>query len=225
MKTYAKTLFVAATLFCATGAWAQTTDDTKQDEKPAKKHLKIVKIEDGVKTELDTVITDNGDFTWFGEGEFDEFFPGGEPPMPPDFPNDSVMRKHMKHFRFEGPDGQRREVFMHRGPGEFEAMREFKFQDGDSTHHMMFIHKGERGDDFMSFRGPDMQRPPRAMHVKQMQRMDKSNLIDLNDPDIISFTKKDMSDGREKIEIIRKKPTKKKVEVETEVQVETGKTK
>ena len=225
MKTYSKTLVVAAALFCATGAWAQTSDNATQDEKSVKKHLKIVKIEDGVKTELDTVITDEGNFTWFGEGEFDEFFPGGEPPMSPDFPNDSVMRKHMKHFRFEGPDGERREVFMHRGPGEFEAMREFKFEDGDSTRHMVFIHKGDNGDEFMNFGGPDMPRPPRPMRIKHIERMGHPDLIDLNDPDVISFKKKDLSGGREKIEIIRKKSTGKDVEVETEVQVETEDTK
>ena len=50
-----------------------------------------------------------------------------------------------------------------------------------------------------------------------MMRRQNQNLIDLNDPDIISFERKELSGGREKIEIIRKKPTEKQVRVETEV--------
>ena len=62
-----------------------------------------------------------------------------------------------------------------------------------------------------------MRRPQHPQQIERMMRKQSQNLIDLNDPDIISFERKELSGDREKIEIIRKKPKEKQVQVETEV--------
>ncbi|HZL10287.1 MAG TPA: hypothetical protein VFC65_09845 [Prolixibacteraceae bacterium] len=48
--------------------------------------------------------------------------------------------------------------------------------------------------------------PPAQM--KMMKQVQNGQLINLNDPNIVSFKKKDMKGGLEKIEIIRKKSNK-----------------
>jgi len=213
MKTFIKPLLFSSAILFSLGAWAQTSEEAKMNEKPTKKHLKIVKVENGVTSKLDTVITDAYDFKRLEDCEFDDFFWDGNRGIPPEFP-DSLMEKHMKHLRFEGHHGHGPEVFIHRGPGEFDELHEFKFNEGDSTRQMVFIHKGDHSKRFMHFGDPGMPQPPHPIHLQHLPGMDNPDVIDLNAPGVISFKKKDLSGGREKIEIIRKKPEKKKVEVE-----------
>jgi hypothetical protein len=52
--------------------------------------------------------------------------------------------------------------------------------------------------------------PPEMMMMKMHNQ---GNVIDLSDPGIISYEKKDLKDGKEKITIVRKKPTEKDMEM------------
>lgn len=220
MKTVLKAFLISTAVLLTVNTMAQTTDDQKTEEKSVKKHIKIVKVEDGVTTKIDTVITGNGDdLTWFGDGEFEDFFWDGKEDMPPEFP-DSLMHKKMKQFRFEFNDddkGHHPRMRMFRGPDEKEIMREFEFKEGDSIRHMIFMHSDDRDWDFGPEMAPGLPKPPHPTPMNRFIHKQNRNLIDLNDPNIISFERKELSGGREKIEIIRKKTTEKQVEVETEI--------
>jgi len=56
----------------------------------------------------------------------------------------------------------------------------------------------------------EMPFPPEMM---MMNMHNRRNVIDLSDPGIISYEKKDLKDGKEKITIVRKKPTEKDMEM------------
>ncbi|WP_163716742.1 hypothetical protein [Mangrovibacterium lignilyticum] len=222
MKTFLKPLFLSAAALIALNAGAQTNEENKPEEKPGKKHIKIVQIEDGVTTKVDTIISGDDQFIWNCEDFSDEFFRDGQGGLPPEF-SDSLMHKRMKHFRFEGQPGDkglRTGMRVFKGPREFHNIREFKFEEGDSTRHMIVIKHGEGDEEFMHFRGQGMPAPPRPENMMSHERMQDPNIINLNDPGVISFKKKDLSGGREKIEIIRQKPDKKKVDIEKEVIVD-----
>ncbi len=95
--------------------------------------------------------------------------------------------------------------------------------DGDTVnlveHHRMFDPSGfnrmPRVDNGKDHRlsmddGDGIPKPPAPpvppfSHMKVMKMQRHRKIIDLNDPNIISYKKKDMSGDREKIEIIRKK--------------------
>ncbi len=220
MKTVLKTFLFSAAALLTVSTMAQTTDEQKTEENTIKKHIKIVKVEDGVTTKIDTVITGNGDdMTWFGDGEFEDFLEDGRGGMPRHFP-DSLMRNKMKRFRFEfndDQDGHHPRMRMFGGPDEKEIMREFEFKDGDSTRHMIIMHGDNEDRNFGQRMAAQMRRPQHPQQIERMMRKQSQNLIDLNDPDIISFERKELSGDREKIEIIRKKPKEKQVQVETEV--------
>lgn len=226
MKTTLKIATMAVLAFTSINTFAQSTSENSTDEKPVKKHLTIVKIEDGVKTELDTVITGD-DSRFFFNGGMDEFeWEGDMPTMP-----DSLMMRNMRHFRFEGrPDGKgpHHEMHVFRDLDDQKDIQTFEFVDGDSTRHMMFIHNGDRRPDMLNFGGPEAPMPPHApamMHFKSQRMGNNTNVIRLDSPDIISYKKKTMKDGTEKIEIVRKQPTQKQVDVKAEVHVEDENTK
>ncbi len=61
--------------------------------------------------------------------------------------------------------------------------------------------------------------PPEMMMMKMH---DRGNVIDLSDPGIISYEKKDLKDGKEKITIIRKIPTEKDMEMHKEIIMRSG---
>jgi len=220
MKTVLKTFLFSAAALLTVSTMAQTIDEQKTEENTVKKHIKIAKVEDGVTMKIDTVITGNGDdMAWFGDGEFDDFFEEGKRGMPPHFP-DSLLRDKMKRFRFEfndDQDGRHPRMRMFAGPDDKEIMREFEFKDDDSTRHMIIMHGDNEDCNFGSRMAPQLRRPQQPQRIERMMRRQNQNLIDLNDPDIISFERKELRGGREKIEIIRKKPTEKQVQVETEV--------
>ena len=74
--------------------------------------------------------------------------------------------------------------------------------------------RGGKGNDITHFNGqgmkhfppvPPMPPMPPTPHMEMVKIQHSGQVINLNDPNIISFKKKKMSGGREKIEIIRKK--------------------
>ena len=69
---------------------------------------------------------------------------------------------------------------------------EFRFFDSDSEDDNPFIFAPH---------------PPKVPHVVRLNKKLSGNVIDLGDPDIISYKKKKMSGGREKITIIRNEPS------------------
>ena len=216
MKTVFQTTLLCSMALLSIQAGAQNSNATKTDESQVKKHIKMLKIEDGMKTELDTTITGDDDFMWFENFGFDDF----------DLCPDSVRKGKMNHFHDKFRAGEHRRPPMppqfakdQRG---FEEMREFRFADGDSTHQrMVMIHRGNGDEAMMDFRGkPGMRMPMHSFQGVRHERMDNPNVIRLDSPEIISYKKKTMKDGTEKIEIVRKRPNPKAIKARTEVQVE-----
>lgn len=70
---------------------------------------------------------------------------------------------------------------------------------------MIFRHKDRNDGDGNMRHFPPVPPVPPVPHVRMMKMKHAGKTINLNDPNIISYKKKDMSGDREKIEIIRKK--------------------
>ena len=162
-----------------------------------KKHIKMVKIEDGKKTVVDTVLTDESvfvlksdsakGFKWIGKdfGDLDS----------------------LKEFKFDfdvdtDVEGGKHKVIMYMtDDGKNKMVKEFKFRN-DDAHEKLFIGNNECLD---KVHGDHMVWTMKkgSPHVNIIKKKVKGNVIDLSDPGIISFKKKKLSGGREKIEIIR----------------------
>ncbi|MFV0377696.1 MAG: hypothetical protein ACK5JD_10400 [Mangrovibacterium sp.] len=216
MKALLKITLATALALGTAQSFAQNNDDKGGEAKPTKKHVKVVTIEDGVKTELDTVIVGD-DNTFFFRGE-PGFGWAGEMP-------DSAMMSRMHHFWLEGrPDGKgaRHEMHVFRGSGGQKDIREFEFAEDDSSRCMMFARKGEGLPGAMFMSGAEAAMPPRApmMSFGRERMKNSDNLIRLDSPDIISYKKKTMKNGTEKIEIVRKQPKQKEIEIKTEVRMD-----
>lgn len=134
-----------------------------------KRHIRLEKIENGIKTVLDTVIENNRVFVWNG----DTIVPARE-------------------LRWTGKDGF-----------ELDSIHknfEFRFleSDGPGDKRFMFV--------------PSPPALPEVSHVVRLQKHLKGNVIDLGHPGIISYKKKKLSGGREKITIIRNEPSEEEIE-------------
>ena len=162
-----------------------------------KKHIKMVKIEDGKKTVMDTVLSDESvfvlksdstkGFEWIGErvGVLDS----------------------LKEFKFDfdidtDVDGGKHKVIMYMTDnGKNKMVKEFKFSDDDAHGNVFFSGDGcleELYGDHMVWTAKKG-----SPHVNIIKKKVKGNVIELSDPGIISYKKKKLSGGREKIEIIR----------------------
>jgi len=190
---------------------AISINDYPQDppQKKKKKHIKMVKVdEDGKKIELDTVIEAdevlvwNGDtisggkeLKWISEGDFD-------------FDIDS--------------DGEGNVFIMKSGDKTAPAIYEFK-SDGDSIkkYRIKIAADGDLDEDIMFWSEKDhnemMLHAPHAPKVVRIKKAKSGNVIDLSDPGIISYDKKELKNGKEKITIIRNKPSEEDVELEEEI--------
>jgi hypothetical protein len=73
-----------------------------------------------------------------------------------------------------------------------------RVKDGEGNHMMFF-----NGEGMKHF--PPIPPVPPVPHVKMMKMQHSGRVIDLNDPKILSYKKKELSGNREKIEIIREK--------------------
>ncbi len=179
-------------------------DDNVQKPKKSR-HVKMVKIVDGKKAEIDTVFTTDDVFVWKG-----------------DTINPMKHREEFMIHRFgKGDGGPDIMMFKHRR-GEKDALSSFDMDpeddmdffadENDSIGKEIIVRKMGKGRPvdhiiFMNGHGPDHVPPmPPAPPVPHIMRFKQSGrIIDLNDPNVISYKKKDLSGGREKIEIIRKK--------------------
>lgn len=84
----------------------------------------------------------------------------------------------------------------------------------DSIHknfEFRFLESDWPGDKRFLF-APEPPNAPKIPHVVRLQRNLRGNAIDLNDPGIISYKKKKLRGGREKITIIRNEPSEKGIE-------------
>ncbi len=168
------------------------------------KHIKMVKVIDDEKSELDTVIASGDVFVWNGDTI------GGEGEM--QLISDEEIEMNFDIDVQETSDGK--VIIMKSGNNAKPVVYTFKM-DGDSAEVFTFENiEGEfdgnhkvmifSGDDKMMFPPP----PPPMMMMHQ-----KRNVIDLSDPGIISYEKKELKNGNEKITIVRKKP----VEINEEI--------
>lgn len=188
--------------------------------KKAEKHIKVIKVDDkGKKTEVDTVLNATQVFVWNGDtigepGEMEWFAKGGDldfiSDMDFDFDIDSVMAKS---------------IFVTRS-GDMKSPMVYEFRsDDDSTkeYRVKVISKVDGEDvDIMKWHGNSNNnvffRSPNAAHqMRIIDNRSKSNVIDLSDPGIISYEKKELKDGKEKIVIVREKPSEEERELHEEI--------
>lgn len=204
-----------AVLVISSSALAQKTNEGKEIKQT--RHIKMTKIENGKKMELDTVLNNDDVFLWNG----DTISPG----------------KHMKKFRHEGfdkmqnfdvtvenTDGKEKVVIVrHKGGKPGEPMMwhmdsgddmEILTEDIDSLGKRIVMRKriiDDKGNKVIFLKDGDMKHfppvppVPPVPHIKMLRGAKAGNAIHLDDPNIISYKKKDLSGDREKIEIVRKK--------------------
>ena len=193
-------------LFVAT-SFGQTTKTREQG--PAKKnHLKIIKIENGKRTELDTMVEGNGTFIWKGDTLVNKMnlMKNGF-----NFNTDSLGR--VKIFSYDVSDSGKKStnkiyVFTNKEgnseSGEFAGKGNAMWMS--SNGRKMLIETPGDVSDLMA--APD---------IRVVTTGQGGNSIDLSDPGIISFKKKKLSGGREKITIVRKTPSDKNKEGQSQV--------
>lgn len=170
------------------------------------RHIKVVKVVDGKKSELDTVVATNDVFIWKGDSI------GGRPGMPFG-PFHSQRNGGPGRFNGGGPGGPMNRPM---GPGGFWANRggrpDSLGMTKDTLMHRMFVggqmRRPMQERIFMNIErsGPRHSFSPQGGFFRQP---DIQNSIDLGDPNIISYSKKNLKGNKEKIEIIRQKPDRK----------------
>ena len=159
----------------------------------AQSRLKIVEIKDGVKTEKEVMLPDTVHDAQVFRGEIsrlissqkdgnilsDELFLTGKP--------DSIKR--MIIVTSDGNDT---------GDRVSEMVRVFEYRN-DSNEYRTAMRRPRYQ------RGFPVLPPPGKRPLVRPYRSDRSNVIRLDDPTILTFKKKNLRNGREKITIIRKK--------------------
>jgi hypothetical protein len=160
------------------------------------RHIRMVKVENGKKMEIDTVLTGDDVFVWNGdtinpEKHIKKFSPAEFDKRHPEKVHRIIMHadsgEDVRIITEEG-DTLGEKIFIHKGPGI-----------GSERDHLIYL--GERQNAHF----PPVPGVPPVPHIRRFKGMHSSNGINLNDPNVISFKKKDIGGGREKIEIIRKK--------------------
>ncbi len=191
MKTTTSILVLALAMLIINQVWASEADTTKIE----RKIVKTIQVSDDGKTVVDSTTVYDGDKVevfvnsgtrkqWMGKMGKGHFAP---------CPNDVMIWGQQHHEEIDlalehadGVDSAKVFVFKHkRGNGTSCPLGE------------RYIGPGNKRLDH--FRGiPFTQEHRLLMHQREQ-------LIDLNDPDIISFEKSEIKNGQEKIVIIRKK--------------------
>ncbi len=176
---------------------AITFMDAPQDppQKKEKKHISMVKVENGKETKIDTVIEADQIFVWNGDtidapGKLKWVSEGGE------FEFDSTM-----NFDFDFEDMGGKNVFV--------------VKSGDTDEAKVMSWTTKEGNEMIFESGAQK-------HMMILPEPQKGNVIDLSDPGIISYEKKELKDGTEKITIVREKPSPEKKEIQKEIIVSGG---
>lgn len=218
------TIFAFAFLMLSAFSLRENPQDPPRGKK-VEKHIKIVKVnEDGEKVELDTVLSNDDVFVWQGDTI------GGAKEMKwiseGDFDFDMDFDIDVKEV------GDGKIIIMKSGKGGKSMVREYKI-DGDSNHkflmeidedghhgrHDVMMWNSKEGNE-MIIRAPKMvgtPHPPHAPNVAFFGQKKSGNVIDLSDPGIISYNKKKMKNGTEKITIIRKEVPEENIEMHEEI--------
>lgn len=202
-----------ATILFSSNAMAQKEDKTK--DTPKTRHIKMTKIENGKKMELDTVITGDDIFVWHGDTI------GGKVSGKQISSSGFDQREQIKVVVDGDEKNENVMIYRKKGGKAGETMiwhmesgddvQVFTDAKGDSVRKRIIIRKGMADgeeDRLIYLNEPNMRQfhPMPPMPQRKMMRGGQDNrVIDLNDPKIISYKKKDLKGGREKIEIVRKK--------------------
>jgi hypothetical protein len=189
------------TLLLSSFAIMQKGNETQVPKKS--RHIRMIKTENGKKMELDTILTGNDVFVWNG---------------------DTVNQdKHIDRFDRDGFGGMHRSDgnidrwggngngmnFRHRGGGEGgPAIRHMAPRD--EMDQILFGRRMEHkpGNNAIHMDGNGLGHFPPMPPLPQMEMggiQHRGQMINLDDPNIISYKKREMRGDREKIEIIRKK--------------------
>ena len=164
----------------------ENPQDPPRDKK-TEKHIKMIKVGDnGKKVELDTIIT--GDQIFVLQG--DTIGSGKEMKWisKGDFKMDSIHQNFDMNF-------------------------EYKIED-DGEGNMVIMKSGKGGKHrIIAPVPPGAPMPPNAPGMMMFRSHNNKNVIDLSDPGIISYDKKILKDGTEKITIVRKQVSEDDLEV------------
>ena len=196
----------------------QKGDETQEPKKT--RHIKMVKIDNGKKMEIDTVLAGDDVFVWNG----DTINPVKHIKK---FSHADFDKMHRFDVKVDSKDGDENVMIIkHKGgkKGEYTFMHmlpdddmDVITEDIDSVGKRIVVRKrmkDAQGNNMIYFNDEDMKHfppmppvppVPPVPHMRMMGIQHSGQIIDLNDPNIISFKKKEMSGDREKIEIIRKK--------------------
>lgn len=179
-------IMALAILFTSAISMRLSPQDPPEGKKK-EKHIKLVKVsEDGTRTELDTVIGHHEVFIWKGDTI-------GASKMDLSDIENFVMDLDID-------EGGKKKVFIMK-PGMNGAVQSFAIK-GDSCANMKLFSAPINGHCKMML--GNMHALPKMIVVDHNK---KKNVIDLSDPGIISYDKKELKDGTEKITIVRNKPT------------------
>ena len=193
----------------------QKSDEPQEPKK--ERHIRMTKIENGKKMELDTILTTDDVFVWNGD-TINPNKPMGK------FRHPEFAKRQQMDITVDRKGGKENiMIFRHNDGKPGEPMiwnmdsgenMEIITEDVDSLGKKIVVKKRMKGGDkdhMIYFSDadrnhfPPMPPVPPVPHVKMMKMQHARKIIDLNDPNIISYKKKEMSGDREKIEIIRKK--------------------
>jgi len=183
-----------------------------------KRHISLVKVEDGKEMKLDTVIEGDNVFVWKGDTVGGKLKWVSEDNMP--FGLDSLHEHGVFEYDIHVSDGDegKKVIMFKSGDGEESELHEFLINEKDGK-NVMFFGDNEKIHEFKSsgnafwidddgnhtmIHSSHAPKVIAAPAIKMIKKKSAGNVIDLSDPGIISYKKKKMSDGREKIEIIRK---------------------
>ena len=180
--------------------------------KKGKKHINLVRVdENGKESKLDTVIGADQVFVWHGDtigngkglnwvtkdGEFD--FDVQNKGMGNVFVMKSGNKTAPLLYEFKSDDDSTKEYRVHIMAG-----------DDDENMNIMKWHSDNDNDVFFTT-------PPTPRRMMMFGDHSDDNVIDLSDPGIISYEKKELRNGKEKIVIVREKPSAETKELRKEV--------
>lgn len=186
-------------IFSFSAGFSGAQSEKKQEKQ---RHIRVVKVVDGKKSELDTVVAHSNVFVWKGDSIGGEF---GMPFGP------FRAQRNGRPGRFNG-GGPGAPMNRPMEPGGFWAQRHDSADSlgmpKDTMIHRFFIGREMRRQMpdriFLNNQRPGM-RQFEFQRGGFFQERDLENSIDLGDPNIISYSKKNMKGNKEKIEIIRQK--------------------
>lgn len=184
-----------------------------QDPKKARR-IKLTKTENGKTMHLDTMLTGDEVFIWNGDTVNPPTFNRGFSPSEFDRLHNTDKMDEQKRIRIYKNRAGLKGDFLIMPPDSGEGFEMFT-EEGDSAGKKIMIHKrlknGPGKDHFIYFNernghefAPMPPMPP-VPHIQRFRGDQSERGINLNDPNVISYKRKDIGGDREKIEIIRKK--------------------